>query len=92
MWETLYEFEDCFAASFSDMESTPLTTFSIELLPGAVPRKCARLRRLSPKEREFIDRQVDILSEAGFIQWLDLCEWLSPIWWHLKRDYAPGMI
>ena len=34
VWETLYEFQASFAASFSDMESTPLTTFSIELRPG----------------------------------------------------------
>ena len=42
VWETLYQFKDCLAASFSDMQSTPLTTFSIELRPGVVPRKCAR--------------------------------------------------
>ena len=90
VWEALYEFEDCFAASFSDMESTPLTTFSIELRPGVVPRKCARLRRFSPKEREFIDHQLDMLSEAGFIRWLDSCEWLSPIVVAPKKGPCPG--
>ena len=28
VWETLYEYEDCFAASFTDLETTPLGKFS----------------------------------------------------------------
>ena len=44
-----------------------------------MPKKCSRLRRFSPLEREFIDQQLTKLSEAGFIHWLDTCEWLSPI-------------
>ena len=54
VWETLYEFEDCSAVNFNDMESTPLTTFSIDLCPGVVPHKCARLRRFSSKKHEFV--------------------------------------
>ena len=89
VWESLYGFEDCFAANFSDMESTPLTTCRIELRLGVVPHKCARLRRFSPKEREFIDRQLDLLNEAGFIRRLDLCEWLSPIVAATKKAPCP---
>ena len=29
VWETLYEFEDCFAASFTDLETTPFGSFTL---------------------------------------------------------------
>ena len=41
VWETLYEYEDCFAANFTDLETTPLGKFHIELKASAMPKKCS---------------------------------------------------
>ena len=55
-----------------------------------MPSKCARLLRFRLKEREFIDCQLDMLSEAGFSRWLDLCELLAPIVVASKKGTCPG--
>ena len=37
----------------------------------------------------FINRQLEMLSEAGVIRWLDLCEWFSPIVVAPKKGPCP---
>ena len=88
----LVQVQGLFLAVFNDMEFTPLTTFNIELCTGVVPHKCARLRRFSPKECEFVDRQLDMLRQAGSFGGLICVSGFLPLWWHLKRGHVPGMV
>ena len=72
------------------MEATPLAKFSIQLQPGARPTKCGHLRRFSPKEKAFLDQQLDMLERAGFIRYLQYSDWLAPIVIAPKRGPCPG--
>ena len=93
----LLSYSDCFAASMRDLEVTPVLKFSIELLQGAVPKRCGRSRRLAPIERKFVREQLDELLAAGMIEPFETaatrlgvdpqqCRWLAPITLADKKD------
>ena len=79
VWKMLRAHDRAFAADFSDLERTTRAMLRIHLKPGAIPRRCGRMKRYGQPELAFIKRQVDSLMAAGLIIPITCSEWLAPI-------------
>lgn len=78
--EVLQEFQEVFAGSFKDMVQAPMAQSRIDLKPGSMPKKVGgRMRRYAPTELAFIKEQIELLTNVGFLEHVQVFEWLSPI-------------
>ena len=70
------EFEDIFSKSSSDIGKTPLITMDIDT--GDSPPVCQRPYNLPLKHREWVQKELETLEQAGVIV-RSISPWASPI-------------
>jgi hypothetical protein len=81
----LDEFSDIFITDLSQTSGIDCPPFTIKLRDSTVEPYRARLRRYSPKEKETIKKEIDVMLEKGVIEPSN-AEWTAPIVVVPKKD------
>jgi hypothetical protein len=82
----LVRYQHVFSKTDTDVGCTSEVMHSIPTIPGAQPIK-QRARRLGPEKEKEVDRQVQELAEAGFIE-PGSGAWSSPVVLVRKKDQS----
>lgn len=67
LYELIYEFLDCFATSFADLEHPRVEPIKIELIPGAKPHAQPPYKT-GWKEKQIIKEQIDTMLQYNIIK------------------------
>ena len=84
MLKIIKKHANAFALSKKELGKTPITKHTIRMNKDAVPIK-HNAYRCSPKEKEFLEKEIDLLETLSCIE---RCEatWVMPIIMVKKRD------
>ncbi|TFK18539.1 hypothetical protein FA15DRAFT_546809, partial [Coprinopsis marcescibilis] len=62
------EFADCFALSLGEVNAVPGAVHELKIPEGTAFSTKAGQRKMSPTQRQFLDKKLDEMLEAGIIR------------------------